>query len=449
MSATSPAATSLPLAACTIVSKNYLPFARVLSRSFTEHYPQGRFFLLLVDRNDGYFEPDEEPFEAIYEAESLPNLPDPASFLFKYTILEANTAVKPYFLEHLFDTHGLDKLVYLDPDILITGSLETLSHLLDRHSVVLTPHLTDPIDDGAYPSEQAILQSGTYNLGFVGLRGDATGRHLLSWWQDRLFDRCVVRIADGLFVDQKWMDLAPGLFEDVHVLADPGYNVAYWNLHGRRVVAENGADAGSGDRGGEGGFTCNGRPLVFFHFSGITPENLHPVSKHQDRFTLGDIGDAAELYRIYADLVLDAGFRQCRPWPYAYASFTNGVAIPDAARSLYLELDAEARASFGDPFDAGRKPNFFAHLLGPEGDPLGRFLRFLHHSRADLDFGDLDGPGFQAYADWLLLFGRHELRIPAPFFEALEAHRSEGGLAAAGFGARLRLGAQRLYRSAP
>ena len=34
------------------------------------------------------------------------------------------------------------------------------------------------------------------------------------------------------------MDLAPGLFPPVGVITDPGCNVAYWNLHGRRVRGE-------------------------------------------------------------------------------------------------------------------------------------------------------------------------------------------------------------------
>ena len=41
------------LAACTIVSKNYLPFARVLARSFRAQHPEAPFFVLLVDRVEG------------------------------------------------------------------------------------------------------------------------------------------------------------------------------------------------------------------------------------------------------------------------------------------------------------------------------------------------------------------------------------------------------------
>ena len=107
-----------PLHACTIVSKNHLSYARVLARSFLDHHPGGRFFVLLVDRIDGYVDAAAEPFELI-EVEALENIADIKALLFKYTVLEANTAVKPFFLEQLFAAEGLERLIYLDPDILV------------------------------------------------------------------------------------------------------------------------------------------------------------------------------------------------------------------------------------------------------------------------------------------------------------------------------------------
>ena len=84
----------------------------------------------------------------------------------------------------------------------------------------------------------------------------------------------------GMHVDQKWMDLVPGLFGEVFIMREPGYNVAYWNLHSRTVDLLNGR------------VRVNGKPCYFFHFSGFDPLNISMVSKHQNRFTLGDLGQA-------------------------------------------------------------------------------------------------------------------------------------------------------------
>ena len=92
------------IAACTIISKNYISYARTLAHSFLAHHPGSPFFVLLVDRIDGHFEPGSETFHLTgIDALDIPDLP---RFCFQYTILELNTAVKPYFLSHLLDSTG-------------------------------------------------------------------------------------------------------------------------------------------------------------------------------------------------------------------------------------------------------------------------------------------------------------------------------------------------------
>jgi glycosyltransferase involved in cell wall biosynthesis len=429
------------LAACTIVSKNYVAYARVLARSFREHHPQGRFFVLLVDRNEGKIDPAAEPFELV-EIETLRNVPRLDAFLFKYTLLEANTAVKPFFLEYLIETYQLENLVYFDPDILILSSLDRLAELVAGTSIVLTPHLTEPIADDAYPNEQAILMSGSFNLGFIALRMTEASRALLRWWQERLYDKCLVRIPEALFVDQKWMDLAPGLFKEVLVLHDPGYNVAYWNLHGRTVTIE--AD----------GPQSNGRPLVFFHFSGIDPQSLEGVSKHQNRFRLGDIGGAADLYRRYAALVLAEGHLASKPWPYAFGRFSNGVVVPDVARSLYHGLGEAKQKSFGNPFEVEGEGSFFRWLNAPQsgGAPAEPYLsRLLHHfygQRPDLQaaYPDPTGEHFAGFSAWLLEAGRFELKLDPIWLDAVQKP-SARDLLEGGAGRRLVHRLKRLYHS--
>ncbi len=399
----------MSLAACTIVSKNYLPFARVLARSFADLHPEGRFFVLLVDRIDGRFDKSEEAFELI-EVEELQNIPALRSFLFKYNQLECNTAVKPYFLEHLFERFGLDSLLYFDPDILVLTELEPLARHLDHVSIVLTPHLTEPIDDGMFPDELAILRAGSYNLGFIGLRSTETTRRFLTWWQKRVYEQCVERPERGLFVDQKWIDLVPGMFPDVHILTEPGYNVAYWNVMGRTISLD-------------GEPTANGEPLYFFHFSGIQPEAMDLVSKHQDRLVLSDLGQGKDLYLRYRELLLQAGYADLIGWPYAFAHFDNDVAIPSLARALYLTLGS-ARERFGDPFSTGHK-SFFRWLnqparFRPTGVPyLSHLLEYLYARRPELHrrFPDPGGRDLSGYARWLADFGQQEQGLAPVFLE--------------------------------
>jgi len=355
------------LSACTIVSKNYLAYARVLCRSFLTHHPDGRFFVLLVDEIEGAFDRDAEPFEVVTLAE-LTNIPKLTEFVFKYTVLECNTATKPYFLQHLLDAHGLRHLIYLDPDIEVFRRLDELHDLLRAHSIVVTPHLTEPVDDGRVPGEIEVLRAGTYNLGFIGIHDTETSRRFLSWWQDRIYDRCINDQAAGMFVDQRWIDLVPGLFKDVHILTEPGYNVAYWNLHERRVRI-----------GSE--ITVNEKPLYFFHFSGINLKDLDAISRYQNRFSLADLGDTATLFARYRDALLAAGHEKCSTWRYAFGSYDDGTPIRDEDREAYRELGA-ARAQFGNPFETGAD-SFRSSRVGANLPPLGRVAYRLGRRLAD------------------------------------------------------------------
>src|SRR5215210_7314116 len=120
-------------AACTIVSKNYLSYARVLSRSLAEHHPELERFVLLVDDVDGCFDPAAEPFTVVrLEDLAIPNL---AGMCFQYDVLELNTAVKPFLLTHLFERLGFAKALYFDPDILILGDLGPLLARLDDAAI--------------------------------------------------------------------------------------------------------------------------------------------------------------------------------------------------------------------------------------------------------------------------------------------------------------------------
>ena len=68
--------------------------------------------------------------------------------------------------------------------------------------------------------------------------------------------------------------------DDVHVLRDTAYNVAYWNLHDRSLRWE-GLDGAVSSRR----WTVDGRPLVCFHFSGFSPADPARISKHDSRYS--------------------------------------------------------------------------------------------------------------------------------------------------------------------
>src|SRR5580698_10555011 len=164
-----PGGSRLNHAACTIVSPNYLAYARTLAASYIAQHPDQRFFVLIVaDLSDPTpFEGDA--FTPVMLGEI--GLRDVRVEAMKYDILELNTNVKPTFMKHLIERYELDALAYIDPDIFCYAPLDPVFDALGSGaSAVLTPHITTPVFDGRSPSEQDLLFNGSYNLGFIAVR---------------------------------------------------------------------------------------------------------------------------------------------------------------------------------------------------------------------------------------------------------------------------------------
>ncbi|MCS6852900.1 MAG: hypothetical protein NZ700_17205 [Gemmataceae bacterium] len=391
------------IAVCTIVANNYLAYARTLMQSVAQWHPDWSRYVLLVDRPRPDYQPDAEPFRTL-PLETL-NLPEPKRFCFRYTLLELSTAVKPWLLEWLFDHTPCQQVVYLDPDIRLYRPLGEVTERLDAGQLmVLTPHLTGRLDDKHKPREKDILVAGSYNLGFIALGRHPELPHFLRWWQEKLEYDCRVAWDEGLFVDQRWVDLAPGMFSDVSILRHPGYNVAYWNLAHRRVERT------------PRGYEVNGQPLTFFHFSGLDPLAPQLVSKHQDRFQLSDLGAAADLVLDYCRAVLANGYETCRSWPCAYGFFDDGTPIPDCVRLAYRRDEATRARPGDDPF--AEKPLWLNEPPGPALEPLvSRLMMAVWRRWEHLQnlFPDPLGLSRRPFADWYVCRGAWEEHIPDEF----------------------------------
>jgi glycosyltransferase involved in cell wall biosynthesis len=356
----------------TIVAKNYLAHARALMESVSEQMPEARRVVFLVDRPEGYVEAEDEAFELV-TAEAL-GLPQGRWFFFKYSVLEAATAIKPWCIEWLW-SRGEERLFYVDPDIVMFGRLSEAEAGLES-GLVLTPHLLRPQADDEQPNEIDILRSGVYNLGFLGIRKTEATERLVRWWKRRLTEYCRSDQDQGLFVDQRWMDLAPAFVPGAMVLGHAGYNVAYWNLKERRL--------------GEGGLLESGEALRFFHFSGFDPRRPRVVSKHQTRVDWQDLNEAEQrLFEGYAERLLGQGFLTCQKWPYDYGYWPGGMRIYDGFRRIWWEAPAVAQG-IEDPFsEAGRDAilgYWFTGVRDREGRNSGvpRWIYDLYLERPDV-----------------------------------------------------------------
>ena len=316
----------------------YLARARVLAESVRRLHPDWTLWALLTDQPPADFDRSAlAGFDHVVDATSLA-IPRFRSWLFKHDVVEACTAVKGAMLVHLLG-QGAGKVVYLDPDIVLFAPLDFILARLDSASIVLTPHQTTPNTAPAAiaDNERGSMRFGIYNLGFLGVRNDVQGRRFAEWWAARLHEACYDAPEAGLFTDQKYCDLVPGLFAGVHVERDAGCNVASWNVNQRPLAV---------NRRGE--LTAGGRLLRFYHFTKIASAGLG------ERMTERYAGDNLEVFEIvawYKRALRRAAVPGLDLHGWHYGRFSDGTPVPRPARLLLRER-AELRARFDDPFDA-------------------------------------------------------------------------------------------------
>jgi glycosyltransferase involved in cell wall biosynthesis/SAM-dependent methyltransferase len=376
---------------CTIIARNYVAHARVLAESFREVHPDGTCSVLVIDDPAGHIDPAEEQFELLTIDQI--GLADPARMAAAYDVMELSTAVKPWLLRTLLERPGVDSVIYLDPDIRVFDSLEEVVQRAQSHDVVLTPHFTAPLPrDGRKPSEEDILIAGSYNLGFIALGAGQTAHALLDWWSERLENDCLNEPEQGRFVDQRWIDLAPGLWPGIDVLRDTAFNIAYWNLPTRSL------------EDGGGGYLVDGEPLHFFHFSGFDPRRPTDLSKHQDRIDVVADPALTKICREYAAQLLSHGFEEAIGWPYGWAAMPGGVRLDRATRRAFRDA-ADAGAVTESIFTPPGAERFAGYLRGGESDGVNRYAKALWDSRPDFRrvFPSIEGDSGPAYVDWLHL----------------------------------------------
>lgn len=317
----------------TICAKNFFAYARTLNASIARYHPGARVYVAVCDLLDEGIVREEEPFEII-EIEQL-RIPALSEMIEKYNITELNTSIKPFVFQYLFDVVGETSAIYLDPDILVTGPLQEVVDMLDAGAdAVMTPHVLDPAENVEI-DDIKMLQLGVYNLGFIAMNRNPRVLEILRWWGRRLERECVIDLPRGLFVDQKWADLLPSFLPNARILHHPGYNVAYWNVKQRAIAR--GAD----------GWTANGLPLRFVHFSGNNLYDDKVFSRHSWQLNAENVGPINDLLVEYRSMVFAHGHERYSKLPYAFSwNGASGVNLhtPETASTQAVQTAAPAEA---------------------------------------------------------------------------------------------------------
>lgn len=207
------------------------------------------------------------------------NEPSAQSIISKYksNADKLRWSLKPVILKFLVSTEA-EQVIYIDNDIFFYSDYQFLFDLLNKHSLLLTPHYYKHNPKKEQNWLEANFRVGLYNAGFVGVNKKAV--NTLQWWADCCEYRCEKNSWRGLFDDQKFLDLIPVIDEGAHIVRHKGCNVASWNKDycERKII--------------DGELKINGKyPVVFIHFN---PFTIREIAMGRDALLL-------PLYNFYTE----------------------------------------------------------------------------------------------------------------------------------------------------
>lgn len=317
----------------TVCNISYFPKAIVLAKSL--YKIEGVKLIIYVADAKTSSLPLMEYYEIRWLLEE--EIPQFKHLAFMYDVTEFCTCVKPYLTIKLLK--DFQYVIYLDPDICVYSGFSDLYDKLVKWPILLTPHYVTPIDDPQTEYDIGLMRFGSFNLGFYAVNNSKESMNFLNWWSLRCFKLGFAESQFGLSVDQKWVSIAVCFFENIKILFDLGFNMAFWNIHERNLSVKNDI------------YLVNDQFILkFFHFSSFDVDNPKIVSTRPHFWNKNGRDDLTEICENYAKLLHENDFGLSNH-KYSFDYMSNGDYISPTLRRAYASVYNELNIEH-DPFNS-------------------------------------------------------------------------------------------------
>jgi hypothetical protein len=267
---------------CTIITKNYFPFALALYKSIYKFDNATTLQVLVVDATESDEDIDLYPGISFHSVKDIFNYGLTASIYRKYAYINQDNfrwALKPIFISYLLE-YGFNKVIYTDCDIYFYNDYHFLFDELDTSSILLTPHWinSDPLKDEL--SFLSLLRDGIFNAGFIG--ANTMALPALTWWANVCHYSMDVNPEVKIREDQGYLNLFPVKFEKVNIIRHRGCNVSAWNqIECKRELVN-------------GEVLINGLyPIIFIHFNWMA---FQEIMKGHDGLLLPHLNEYRKVF---------------------------------------------------------------------------------------------------------------------------------------------------------
>lgn len=240
-----------------ICSEEYLAYYKQLYNSLKTHAPQHRQILYFWGQNF----PNE--YDKVVDLRQLVpgcNLNTELVVTPGYNKLETICSLRARVVLDAFEK-GYQKVIFLGAKVEFFKYPRKMINHLDDHSAVVTPHILEPLpEDGLFPANASVSFTGHISTDVIGFRNSPEIIRFLTWQDEIMKTKC--KTTAQTYLDQSWLNFLPFFVDNVKVLRDPGYNVAYWCYYERNIPIED---------------------IICFQYSGIDLDHPELISKYQNR----------------------------------------------------------------------------------------------------------------------------------------------------------------------
>lgn len=158
-------------------------------------------------------------------------------------------AINAYITKFVMDKVKPESVLFSDCDCMFFDSPEIIFNEAKAADVLIQPN------NFSIFSVKDFIPVGYYCSSFVFFRNNKNGHRVLNDWHNKCMNWCSSTFENGKFGDQKYLDEWRIKFRKVNEVANPGANVAPWNVQKFDVGKV------------KGKVVLNGKwPLIYYHF---------------------------------------------------------------------------------------------------------------------------------------------------------------------------------------
>jgi len=182
-----------------------------------------------------------------------------------YNKLEFNCACKIHAIYHQLFFNNNDSCLYLDADMICLADFG--GKLVIEKDILLTPHTIAPFpEDGQYPNNLQIFSSGHINAGFIFIKKSNDTLKCLKWLLKNTKYNWFVALDNGMYAEQQWLSSLIYFYNHItEIMFDDTINIAYWNLHERKLILKDSI------------YYVNNKRAALVHFGGFKYNLNDPV----------------------------------------------------------------------------------------------------------------------------------------------------------------------------